>query len=275
MGQGDGPGWHAWGVANLYLSEELGMPGIGDVVTVEGAEARHAVTVNRLAIGESVSVGNGAGVIASGAVTQASSGSFAFAVDAVEIHERAAPGIWLVQALAKGDRDELAVQAATELGVDGVIPWSAARSVSRWEGAKVTKGQERWRAIVREAAKQSARAWIPEVGPLATTRQLAALARDAHVIVLDPQAFGTQTPGGQTPGTQRQQPSTLTGVDIATTDTRDLVLVVGPEGGIAPNELELMYEAGATGARLGDNILRTSTAGPAAIAVLSAKLGRW
>jgi 16S rRNA (uracil1498-N3)-methyltransferase len=248
-------------VANLYLSDELGSPAVGDVVVVvDGAEARHAVTVNRMAVGEIVSVGNGAGVIATGTVTATSSASFVFDVDAVETRERPVPSIWLAQALAKGDRDELAIQAATELGVDGVIPWSAARSISRWEGAKVAKGQERWRAIVREAAKQSARAWIPEVGPLTTTKQLAALAADAHVIVLDP---------------LRQFPSTLTRIDIAETDTRDIVLVVGPEGGIAPNELELLYAAGATGVRLGDGILRTSTAGPAAIAVLSAKLGRW
>lgn len=247
-------------MANLYLSDDLGVPAIGDTVSVEGAEARHAVTVNRMSVGEVVTVGNGAGVVATGAVTAVASTSFVFVVNAVEIRERAVPPIWLAQALAKGDRDELAIQAATELGVDGVIPWSAARSISRWEGAKVAKGQDRWRAVVREAAKQSARAWIPEVGPLTTTKQLAALAAEAHVIVLDP---------------TRQFPSTLTRTDIAQSDTREIVLVVGPEGGIAPNELELLYAAGATGVRLGDGILRTSTAGPAAIAVLSAKLGRW
>ncbi|HEY4270206.1 MAG TPA: 16S rRNA (uracil(1498)-N(3))-methyltransferase [Galbitalea sp.] len=247
-------------MANLYLSEELGLPAIGDAVAVDGSEARHAVTVNRMTAGETVSVGNGAGVIATGTVTAVSSASFVFIVDAVETRERTVPSIWLAQALAKGDRDELAVQAATELGVDGVIPWSASRSISRWEGAKVAKGEERWRAIVREAAKQSARAWIPEVGPLTTTKQLSALAADAAVVVLDPLSQFALT-------------SMRTGA--AEHDTRDIVLVVGPEGGIAPNELELLYAAGATGAKLGESILRTSTAGPAAIAVLSAKLGRW
>jgi 16S rRNA (uracil1498-N3)-methyltransferase len=70
-------------------------------------------------------------------------------------------------------------------------------------------------------------------------------------------------------------PLAETSLSAVAFDSRDIVLVVGPEGGIAPAELELMYGAGATGARLGDGILRTSTAGPAAIAVLSAKLGRW
>jgi 16S rRNA (uracil1498-N3)-methyltransferase len=242
-------------VANLYLSDELGEPSVGDIAVVTGPDARHAVTVSRLAVGERVTVGNGLGTIASGVVLSVAPAEFRFEVDAVERTERRSPAVWLAQALAKGDRDELAIQAATELGVDGVIPWSATRSISRWEGAKVAKGHERWAAIVREATKQSARAWLPEVGPLTTTKQLATLAETTHVVVLDPLAE-----------------SSLSAVVF---DNRDIVLVVGPEGGIAPAELELMYGAGATGARLGDGILRTSTAGPAAIAVLSAKLGRW
>jgi 16S rRNA (uracil1498-N3)-methyltransferase len=127
--------------------------------------------------------------------------------------------------------------------------------VSRWEGAKVAKGRERWATIVREAAKQSIRAWTPEVAELATTKQVAARAADARVLVLEPDA---EAP--------------LTGV---TPDGRDLVLVVGPEGGIAPQELDAFREAGAELVRLGGTVLRTSTAGPAALAVLNAALGRW
>ena len=249
--------WHAWGMANLYLSDELGSPTAGAVVTVSGAEARHAVTVNRLGIGERVTVGDGMGTIVDGSVTAVAPAEFSFAVESVATHDRPAPGIWLAQALAKGDRDEFAIQAATELGVDGVIPWAAARSISRWEGAKVAKNQARWEAIVREATKQSARPWIPEVSPLVTTRQLAALCASAQVVVLDPLS------------------DTALSAIPTSVDSRDIVLVVGPEGGIAPNELDLLYGAGATGARLGDGILRTSTAGPAAIAVLSAKLRNW
>jgi 16S rRNA (uracil1498-N3)-methyltransferase len=147
------------------------------------------------------------------------------------------------------------VQAATELGVDGVIPWTAARSISRWEGAKIAKGHDRWSAIVREATKQSIRSWLPDVLDLATTNQLSRLASEVRMLVLEPSA------------------------DLALSalepDDRDIVLVVGPEGGIAPNELAAFTAAGATPVRLGDTVLRTSTAGPAAIAVLNAKLGRW
>jgi 16S rRNA (uracil1498-N3)-methyltransferase len=247
-------------MANQYLNEEMGLPAVGDIAVVTGAEARHAVTVSRLAVGETVRVGNGSGLIASGIVSEVAPSEFRFRVETIDETQRASPAIWLAQALAKGDRDELAIQAATELGVDGVIPWTAARSIARWEGAKIAKGQERWSAVVREATKQSARAWMPEVAPLVNTKQLAALAETARMIVLDSLALASLT------AVALREPE---GPDW------DIVLVVGPEGGISPAEFDLLHSAGATSARLGDGILRTSTAGPAAIAVLSAKLGRW
>ncbi|MEJ1231307.1 MAG: 16S rRNA (uracil(1498)-N(3))-methyltransferase [Galbitalea sp.] len=264
-------------MANQYLSEELGAPAVGEVAVVSGAEARHAVTVSRLAVGESVRVGNGGGLVARGTVTAVAPSEFRFVVDAIERVERPSPQIWLAQALAKGDRAELAIQAATELGVDGVVPWAASRSVSRWEGAKLAKGRERWAAVVREATKQSARAWLPEVSPLVGTRQLAGLAETSLVVVLDPLAEAALTglPLGEAPLREPRLREPRLREPQEPRPSRDIVLVVGPEGGIAPGELDLLYAAGAVGARLGGSILRTSTAGPAAIAVLSAKLGRW
>ena len=242
-------------MAHFYLNELLESPVIGGTVSVTGPEARHAVTVSRLGVGEEVSIGNGAGIIVRGPITEATHTELSVRVETIEQSERAAPAIVLVQALAKGDRDELAVQAATELGVDAVIPWSAARSISRWEGVKITKGHDRWSAVVREATKQSIRSWLPDVLDLATTKQLARLADSTRMLVLEPTAT-----------------ETLTEVEL---DDRDLVLVVGPEGGVSPAELELLVAAGASAVRLGSTVLRTSTAGPAAIAVLNAKLGRW
>lgn len=242
-------------MASLYLREDLEDVEVGARLSLTGAEAKHAATVNRTRPGESVLIGNGRGLVASGEVIEATNAELTIDVEAVSRVERPAPTITLVQALAKGDRDELAVQAATELGVDAVVPWAASRSVSRWEGAKVAKGRERWAAIVREAAKQSIRAWTPEVRELATTKQVAALTAGARVLVLEPDA---------------ERPLTA----IAP-DGRDLVLVVGPEGGIAPQELAAFRAAGAELVRLGATVLRTSTAGPAALAVLNAALGRW
>ena len=242
-------------MAHFYLNEELRDAAIGARVQLVGAEARHAVTVSRLAVGERAVIGNGAGLVVEGVITLADHTALEIEVDTVDLAPVPAPAIFLVQALAKGDRDELAVQAATELGADGVVPWSAQRSISRWEGAKIAKGHARWEAIVREATKQSVRPFLPDVAPLVTTKQLAALAGQSQMIVLDPT--------GDRP---------LTAVD---SDGRDVVVVVGPEGGIAPSELDSLRAGGAVVVRLGSTVLRTSTAGPAAIAVLNAKLGRW
>ena len=243
-------------MAHFYLNELLESAAVGDRVSLEGPEARHAVTVSRLATGETVSIGNGRGLIVAGPVVIAEHTQLTIEVDSVTDAARTSPAIVLVQALAKGDRDELAVQVATELGVDAVIPWTAARSISRWEGAKVAKGHDRWVAITREASKQSIRPWLPDVLDLVSTNQLAKLAGATRMLVLEPTAE-----------------LALTALEPAADG--DYVLVVGPEGGIAPHELDALVAAGASLVRLGDGVLRTSTAGPAAIAVLSAKLHRW
>ncbi|GAA2849106.1 16S rRNA (uracil(1498)-N(3))-methyltransferase [Microbacterium arabinogalactanolyticum] len=228
---------------------------VGDVIALTGAEAKHAAVVRRVRVGETITLGDGRGTWLEGVVDDVAAARVTVRIESRRSHEAPASRIVLAQALAKGDRDELAVQAACELGVDEVVPWQAARSVSRWEGPKAVKGRERWASIVREAAKQAHRAWIPEVAEVETTARLAARAADARMLVLDP---WTDTP--------------LTGVRP---DGRDIVLVVGPEGGIAPEELERLEAAGAERVRLGDTVLRTSTAGPVAIALLSANLGRW
>ncbi|WP_298867090.1 16S rRNA (uracil(1498)-N(3))-methyltransferase [Microbacterium sp.] len=228
---------------------------VGDVIALTGAEAKHASVVRRVRVGETVTLGDGRGVWLEGAVDDVSAARVTVRVSARRMQETPESRIVLVQALAKGDRDELAVQAACELGVDEIVPWQAARSVSRWEGPKAAKGRERWATIVREAAKQAHRAWVPEVAPVTTTAQLAERAAGVRMLVLDPWTDAR-----------------LSGIR---SDGRDIVLVVGPEGGIAAEELERLEAAGAERVRLGDTVLRTSTAGPAAIAVLSAALGRW
>jgi 16S rRNA (uracil1498-N3)-methyltransferase len=246
-------------MSSLFLSAEL-TPGdavIGASAIVTGSEAKHAA-VNRVRPGERVSVGNGAGLVVTGPVVSVSPQELVVRIDEVRSEAPARPELWLVQALAKGDRDELAVQAATELGVSGVVPWAASRSVVRWEGPKRQKAEDRWRAIVREASKQSIRAFLPEVAPLATTAEIARLSAAGDlVLVLEPTA-GERLP------------------DVALPAAADRVyLVVGPEGGIAPEELDQLRSAGARLVRLGREVLRTSTAGPAALAVLSANSGRW
>ena len=238
-----------------FLVETASGAAVGDVVALTGAEAKHAAVVRRLRVGEAVTVGDGRGVWLSGVAEEVSPSRVEVRVQERVERPAAAPRVVLVQALAKGDRDELAVQAACELGVDEIVPWQASRSISRWEGPKAGKGRERWATIVREAAKQAHRAWVPEVAPVESTAQLAARAETQRVLLLDPTA-----------------PVRLSALEP---DGRDLVLVVGPEGGISAEELERLAAAGAERVLLGDTVLRTSTAGPAAIAVLSVALGRW
>jgi 16S rRNA (uracil1498-N3)-methyltransferase len=248
-------------MAHFYLNEQLTDAAPGSLVSILGEEARHAVAVSRIRVGETLSIGNGRGLVVTGAVVEAGARLSIEAADVILVPPPM-PRLTLVQALAKGGRDELAIQAATELGVDAVIPWAAQRSIVRWDGPKSLKGQQRWASIVREATKQSLRPWIPEVGDQLTTAQLARRAGSTRMLVLEPSA-----------------PVGLSSVGLtrlaAGDDERDLMLVVGPEGGVAPAELDALVSAGARAVRLGEAVLRTSTAGPAAIAVLNGILGRW
>ncbi|TDN92824.1 16S rRNA (uracil(1498)-N(3))-methyltransferase [Microbacterium sp. BK668] len=241
-----------------FLLEGSGTARPGEAVTLQGPEAHHAAVVRRVRAGEEVTVGDGRGAWLTGTCEAVSPKEVVVRITGRDQIPAAVPRLVLVQALAKGDRDELAVQAATELGVDEIVPWQAARSVSRWDAAKAAKGTARWASIAREAAKQAHRAWLPDVAGLATTSDLARRAAASTLLVLEPTAT---------------QP--LSGASLDDADGRDIVLVVGPEGGIAPDELDRLGAAGATLVRLGDTVLRTSTAGPAAIAVVSATLGRW
>ncbi|PRX23311.1 16S rRNA (uracil1498-N3)-methyltransferase [Actinoplanes italicus] len=169
------------------------------------------------------------------------------------------PRLVVVQGIAKGDRGELAVQAMTEVGVDEILPWAASRSVTQWRGDRGFKARDKWAATAREAAKQARRPWLPVVGgePDCSTKQVAArLGTAAAGFVLHEEA------------TER-----LTTAELP--ESGDVVLVVGPEGGISDAELDAFREGGAVPVRLGHAVLRTSTAGVAALSVLSARLNRW
>ncbi|KAA9110462.1 16S rRNA (uracil(1498)-N(3))-methyltransferase [Microbacterium rhizomatis] len=228
----------------------------GETVVLTGPEAHHAAAVRRLRVGEEVTVGDGRGAWLEGTCEAVSAREVIVRVTARTDVAPSAPRIVLVQALAKGDRDELAIQAATELGVDEIMPWQATRSVSRWDAAKAEKGRLRWQTIVREASKQAHRAWVPHVAPVQATAELVRRIAASRALVLEPTA-------------------TKSLASIGADDPRELVLIVGPEGGIAPEELRAFGAVGAETVRLGHTVLRTSTAGPAALAVLNASLGRW
>lgn len=237
----------------------------GGVFILQGPEARHAVAVKRLTPGESVDIADGAGKRLTGTVLAASPSELTVECAALAAEEKPDIRLVLVQALAKGDRDELAVETATELGIDAVIPWQSERSIVRWKGERAAKAHAKWQSVATAAAKQARRAWIPEVRAAVETPGLAAVAGAADLaIILHEDAV--------------RPLRTVLESWRATADgsgPREILLIVGPEGGISPREVTRLCSAGAVTALLGHHVLRSSTAGPAAVVLASDILGRW
>lgn len=230
----------------------------GQEIVLDGDEGKHAVAVRRMRVGEAIALTDGRGTLVHGTVSALATKHLSVSAQSVEHVAEPKIQITLVQSLAKSDRDELAIQAATELGASEVIPWQAARSVSRWDATKAQKGQQRWQSICDEAAKQAIRAHFPVVQPMRDTKQLlASLPNDALILVLDPTAAS---------GISSVLESKLA-------STTAVWLVVGPEGGITESELSEFEHAGAQRVHIGAGILRTSTAGMAAISVINALAG--
>ncbi|GAA1848523.1 16S rRNA (uracil(1498)-N(3))-methyltransferase [Pseudonocardia ailaonensis] len=235
----------------LFLVDEL----ISGHVLLDGPEGRHAAAVKRIRVGETVQLGDGRGAVALAEALSVGKDSVEFAVLARTAYPAPSPRIVLAQALVKGDRGELAVELATEAGIDAILPWRAARCVAKWEqGARGEKALARWRSTVREAAKQARRPWVPEVGEPVSTRQLAA--RDARILVLHESAT-----------------SVLAASDLP--GQGEVLLVVGPEGGVSDEELATFEAAGARLVRLGPEVLRASTAAAVALGAIGALTRRW
>ncbi|MCB5906786.1 16S rRNA (uracil(1498)-N(3))-methyltransferase [Streptomyces pinistramenti] len=244
--------------APVFLVESLADVRAGGTLTLEGPEGRHAVSVRRLRVGEEVVLTDGTGSGAGGTVA-AVEGKDRLTVAVTELRSEPEPPvrITVVQALPKGDRGELAVETMTETGVDAIVPWAASRCVTQWKGERAAKSLAKWRATAREAGKQSRRLVFPEVAEACTTRQVAALLAEADLAAVLHEE-------GSTPLATAALPA-----------SGSIVLVVGPEGGVAPDELAAFADAGARPYRLGPTVLRTSTAGTAATALLLGRTGRW
>jgi len=234
----------------LFLIETLGEPAVGDPVRLDGGEGRHAVKVRRVRVGECVVLSDGSGAGVRGPVVDVEAGALTIEV-AELLTTPSSPVRWVAaQALAKGDRDELAIEMLTEAGIDEVVPWQASRSIARWSTDRVERGLGRWRSSVREAAKQSRRLRIPEVAAPVSTQTLAGRVASADLaLILHEEA--TEPIGA-----------------LRVPAAGNVLIVVGPEGGISPDELEVLTSAGGRLVSLGDTVLRTSTAGVVAFAAL-------
>lgn len=247
----------------MFLGEPAGLAGLGPGAhyRLEGAEARHAGIVQRRRVGEAVDVVDGAGVRLRCVIADVEPGALGLEVRERVVEPVPAVRVVLVQALAKGDRDELAIEAATEVGVDAVVPWQAQRSVVVWRGDRAARSRAKWLATVRAATKQARRAWLPEVAEAVTTAGLAAL------------VARTVGDGGTALVLHEAAQAPIAGATLPSAG--DVLLVVGPEGGIDDAELTELCAAGAVPVRLGPHVLRTSTAGPVAAALVCERLGRW
>ena len=229
----------------------------GSAVEVTGDEAHHAVAVRRLRVGEQVVLTDGCGRSVTGAVASTGKRVFSVTVDRVEEAAAPEPELVVVQALPKGDRGELAVEMLTEIGAARIVPWAASRSVAVWKGERAVKSLARWRSTAREAAKQARRSWFPEVSDPATTADVERLLATAALgVVLHEEASASLA-------------------SLTVPAAGPVVVVVGPEGGLSPEEVTAFVAAGATSVRLGAEVLRTSTAGVAAAAALLARTPRW
>lgn len=222
------------------------LPPVGSELRLDGDEGRHAAVVRRIRAGEELMVGDGAGRGVGVRVVAADKQGLDLEV--TEHLAAAAPGLRVVavQALAKGERSDLAIEMLTEIGVDEIVPWQASRSIVRWQGERGEKSLAKWRATVREAAKQSRRLRTPEVSGLVSTKQLASrLAAADLALVLHEDATDSLA-------------------EVRLPAAGEVMLVVGPEGGISADELAAFTQAGARTALISDGVLRTSTAGAAA-----------
>ncbi len=237
------------------------LPVMGPAV-LDGSEGHHAARVRRMRAGERLRLTDGRGGVAQCQVTAVDGASLELHVSTVEQYDPACPRLVVVQALPKGDRGELAVELMTELGVDEIVPWCAARCVTQWRAERGEKALMRWRSIAHGAAKQARRLWWPHISPLASTSDVAKTLSAVDTALVLHESATTR----------------LATVDIpsrvpATGGT--IALVVGPEGGITDDELATFSSAGAMPVLLGPTVLRTSTAGAAGLAVVSALTQRW
>ena len=246
-------------MAHLYLVDSAQRLIAGHTVALVDDEARHAAKAARLRVGERVSVGDGRGVTALAEATSVSPERVELVVLETHHPEGWSPELWLVQSLAKGGRDEQAIEQATEVGVDAVVPLAAARSVVRWEADKALKGQARWQKIVTEATKQSLQPTIPTVQPVVTIQGFLEQAASVQLIALDHRADHNILDVSLDP---------LEGA-------APIAVLVGPEGGWSDEERDALTVSGAAWASLGPGVLRASSAGPIALTLVHARLRHW
>ncbi len=230
------------------------LPANGPVL-LDGDEAHHALVVTRLGFGEELLLSDGAGAWARGRISSASKRSADIEIIERGVTPQNTPRLTIVQGIPKSDRIKETIELLTEAGADRIIPWSAARSIAKFQSDSLSK----WQSGALAAAKQSRRFWIPEVTEARTTPQLATVLADARILVLHESASATFSQS----------------VDQSWSSASEIAVVIGPEGGLSDNELAVFTERGATIVSMGTPVFRSAHAGIAALSALQTALGRW
>jgi 16S rRNA (uracil1498-N3)-methyltransferase len=239
----------------LFIGDRAAMG--AEKFTLTGPEGRHATTVRRLTPGELVDVTDGAGYLVRCVVLASRPGELELSVSQRREEPPPPVSVAVVQAIIKGDRGELAVELMTEVGVDVIVPWAARRSVAVWRPDREDKALHRWRSTAISAAKQSRRSRFPDVAGQAQTPDVLARVKAADLaLLLDPDADRRLA-------------------DLELPAHGEIVLIVGPEGGVSAEETVSLTQAGAVPVRLGPTVLRGSTAGAVAGALVLSRSGRW
>lgn len=232
----------------------------GDVLPVPDPTLHHLRRVLRLPAGAAVSLTDGAGRSADATLT----GDGVRLVGAVRSGDAPHVRLVLVQALSKGRRAEDAVRVACELGVDRIVPLVAARTQGRQDARASAALVTRWEAVAAAALEQSRGVWRAAVDAPVGVDALLAVPSTALRLVAVPGAAALSTVLSGIGRTASSAPS-----------VGEVMVAVGPEGGWSPEELAAFATAGWRAVGLGPSVLRTEHAGPVAVAVLAALLGRW
>ncbi len=241
----------------VHVDQSLDDVRVGDVVALPRAQRHHLTTVLRLAVGEPLELSDGEGGHAVAELTDQG----ARLTDPVVTVPRPRPRLRVAHALPKGRKLDEVIRNVVELGVDEVEPVTASRSVRRPEGTRAGKAVQRWEAVARSACEQARRLHRVRIAPVVGVVDLAVTGRWllAH------------------PDADRSLPGELARIDAAELARRDetVTVAVGPEGGWTEQEADLLVSRGALPVHLGPTVLRTEHAAAAAVAVISATLGRW
>ncbi|MGD7733946.1 16S rRNA (uracil(1498)-N(3))-methyltransferase [Propionibacteriaceae bacterium G57] len=242
----------------LYLGDpaRLAVAAVGQPLTLDGDEGRHAATVKRTRAGETILVSDGLGRAARLRVTEVAGNTVTGEVIEVVVADAPRHTWRVVQALAKGDRSDLSVELLTEVGVHHLTAWQSQRTIVKWDN-KADRGLAKWRSTAREAAKQSRRSWVPQVhDQVVTTKSLV-----AHLA-----AVGGAGEGGLVLVAHEEATTPIS--EVVLPPSGPVTVLVGPEGGISPDELAMLVEAGAQPVLVSDGVLRASTAGAVALVQL-------